>query len=497
MRKEIHDERRTNERGAALLTTLMVATLLLTAGGALLLTTSMTSTNAVDATAESQAYYAAEAGMQEVLNVLRGNVSTPAFVFKNAADPTSANASGDTSAYSRLSKWITYDYTPSGASLADRKTLTSGYSPLNGMAYSVAVYHPDAEALATTGNPPKNDNFCKSCLGPSATPQPTPSWHQWHCGHCSWDYSHHPYCAHKHCTNPVGTGAATTDDTRLLVQVTGYGPKGAVKKLEMIVKHTTFDYDTKATTLVVGPTNNSAAMHFNFTQNHDHAYSGNDLYSGSTAFINGFGFTSSNDKATADAFIPTIDGGKEVDTPKTVLIDSTTIPDWLATADDARAFLADLQNLAVAMNRYYTSASPPVAPNFGDDNHSYFTFVDGDFTIPDGKKGGGLLVVTGTCTLAGGAQFFGLILSMGDSPTGAASKFQVTLNKNAVLKGALVIAPFHRTDGPGSNFLAPYFDNSLGGDTIFQYDSGRVRDAIYTLAPRVVGIHEGDVKTPS
>ncbi len=55
--------------------------LLLAAGGMLLLTTASTGVNTFDASAELQAYYAAEAGVQETLNVLRGHVlPNPLFV---------------------------------------------------------------------------------------------------------------------------------------------------------------------------------------------------------------------------------------------------------------------------------------------------------------------------------------------------------------------------------------------------------------------------------
>src|SRR6476646_10673048 len=64
-----------SEQGAALITALMVAALVLAAGGALILTTGMSTTTAVDATAEMQAYYGAEAGLQQALNALRGNVA--------------------------------------------------------------------------------------------------------------------------------------------------------------------------------------------------------------------------------------------------------------------------------------------------------------------------------------------------------------------------------------------------------------------------------------
>jgi hypothetical protein len=487
--------KRKGERGAALWTSLIASMLVLGAGSALILTTSMSATNSVDSIAESQAYYAAECGLQESLNVLRGNVASPTFTFSTAADTTGGHVSGDTTTYSRLSKWLPYGNT---SGYPDRVTLTSPYSSLNGLAFSVRLSNPDPETTAQPGEAPKTDSFVKP--NPPVL-QPTPAWHQWHCGHCSWDYSHHPYCTHKHCTNPQGTGRATVDDTRLVVQSTGYGPKGAVKQMEMMVKHTPFDYDNcAATVLLVG--NSSSAMTLKISQDKDKAYSGDDLFSGSTTLINAIGLTTSNDKTAADTLIGTLhNAGAPVLTAngtKTILLDGSNTPVWLQSADDARTLLSELQANAVNMGRYYTTSSPPAAGTYGDDTHALFTFVDGDFTIPDGKKGGGLLVVTGTLTFAGTAQWYGLVLCLGNSPSGTAANVKVTLNKNAVMKGALVIAAFDRTQaiGTGAPFLAPSFDNQNGGDTIFQYNSGEVRDAIYTLPPRVVGVHEGLTVAP-
>ena len=71
-----HDPKmRKNERGAALITSLLISTLLLVAGGALIQITSMSTANTVDATAETQAYYGAEAGLQAGLNALRVNAA--------------------------------------------------------------------------------------------------------------------------------------------------------------------------------------------------------------------------------------------------------------------------------------------------------------------------------------------------------------------------------------------------------------------------------------
>lgn len=76
--KPLH-ESRARERGAALITAVLLSLLLLAAGGTLILTATMTDTTARDSTAEMQAYYAAEAGIARVLEVLRGNEqSSPA-----------------------------------------------------------------------------------------------------------------------------------------------------------------------------------------------------------------------------------------------------------------------------------------------------------------------------------------------------------------------------------------------------------------------------------
>jgi hypothetical protein len=479
---------RENERGAALVTSLFIGILMLAAGGALILSTSLANTTAVDSTAETQAYYAAEAGMQETLNVFRGNKS-PVLTFSQADATVMGNAAGDSATWSRLSNWLTYDST-----YTDRVVLTSNYSPLNGLAYKVAVYAVDPESVAQPGLAPSKDNFQKPA---NAVPQPTPSWHQWHCGHCSWDYSHHPYCQHKHCTNPNGNGRAAIDDTRMLVDVTGFGPKGAVKQLEMMVKRVFFDYDTTPAVVVMrGPSSSTSSITLKIGSTKDNIFTGKDLFAGSTTTIDGFGFTSSADFTAGDNYIQSINHGKIILNPDDLLLDNTTLPDWLQSgtnadgtksADRTRALLVDLETIAVNSGRYFTTTNQPAT--YGSDSVPAFTFVDGTFNLPAGKHGGGLLVVTGTLNMQKDATWDGLILCLGSDPAGNPAKFTITGNGNGYVKGALVIAPFVPSN-IGDDYLGPVFDTSGGNDPLFQYDSGEVRDAIYTLGARVVGIHE-------
>ena len=145
---------RQNERGAALVTVLMISSLLLVAVTALLLEASMNTANITDATAEQQAYYAAESGIQTVINVLRGNTapntlidpSKPAPHLANRIDYIKAsklitsNDAGDISSEARLSRWIRYD-----DEHPDRVILGSSpaYTTRNGFAFKVVIENPD------------------------------------------------------------------------------------------------------------------------------------------------------------------------------------------------------------------------------------------------------------------------------------------------------------------------------------------------------------------
>lgn len=150
--------RLSNERGAALITVLMISIPLLMAGGSLILITSMSTANTADMAAETKAYYAAEAGAQRVLQVMRGNVApNPVFAtdpmgsvapenmitFQKAVAAATSNVSGDSSA-PRLSRWLPYD-----ATYTDRVPLTANYSPMNGLAFSVQMSDPDNSQVVT------------------------------------------------------------------------------------------------------------------------------------------------------------------------------------------------------------------------------------------------------------------------------------------------------------------------------------------------------------
>src|SRR6185503_12269046 len=134
------NDRWSNERGAALITALLVSMLLLIVGGALILTTNIAQGLAIDSTAELQAYYAAEAGVNATLNILRGNVAPSVAgtkaTFRTVADnPT-------------LTNWLTY-----GATIDGLNVVQVNAAPA--MGFTVTVTDPDAATTPPGKNPTK------------------------------------------------------------------------------------------------------------------------------------------------------------------------------------------------------------------------------------------------------------------------------------------------------------------------------------------------------
>lgn len=135
---------RKSERGAALILVLFASLLILACALMLLLTTTISTTNAISSTDEMQAYYAAEAGLQDTLNVLRGNVAPhpndgTKMNFKNAISVSTSN--NPSSGVAQLSRWLVYNYPTVNPT---RVTLSPNYSPTNGIAYAISgISDPD------------------------------------------------------------------------------------------------------------------------------------------------------------------------------------------------------------------------------------------------------------------------------------------------------------------------------------------------------------------
>ncbi len=410
---------RHGEKGAALVISILIATLLLAVAGTVILTSGMSAITSIDATAELQAYYGAETGLEASLNALRGHVApigiagTTKIGFRNAVDPAKSNRSSDASTVARLSAWLNYDndwrVRPAGAN----------YS------YSVVVMDPDD-----------------------------------------------PNGARR-------TADAAYRPSRIQVQSTGYGPNGSVKRMEMLVEKTSFDFDPKSM-LVMRGADSGAAMTFDIGDSAAKFYSGDDNTPTGTTNLPTFGVTNAADYTVAtDA----ITKGATVDaTPQVQQLGMADLPTWLRTADKARDFLNTMQVTARSMGRYYTTFSGIA----GTDEKPEFTFVNGNATL-DG--GAGLLIVTGNLIMNGNPTFHGIVLVVGEG----------TINRDGGgsgnVLGSIYVARFARSWPSSENglphpFLAPVFHTDGGGTANLMYDSDWVRKAKDALGDIVRDVRE-------
>ncbi|MFV0389804.1 MAG: hypothetical protein ACK5NT_13750 [Pyrinomonadaceae bacterium] len=163
----IEIKRDKGEEGAAIVIVLMVSLLLLVASAGLILEVSKNSANITDATAEQQAYNAAESGIQSALNVLRGNSAPSPLIdsskssdapenridFRKAVNSATSNFAADIASPPRLSRWIQYNYTPSGSATPTRVSIGSeAYNPATGVAYSLEIEDPDHTGMVLSYN---------------------------------------------------------------------------------------------------------------------------------------------------------------------------------------------------------------------------------------------------------------------------------------------------------------------------------------------------------
>ena len=435
------DPGRRGERGAALVTALLISLLMLAAGGALIYTTGMSATNAIDATAEAQAYYAAEAGLHSAVTVLRGNVQALPELnlaagtkirndLRVANQLSTSNLTDDEATEARLSGWLPYD-----------GTSTSARVPLddNGQTgFQVTLSDPnDANRATLTAN-------------------------------------------------------ASYAPKTLVITSTGYGPKGAVKRMQLLYSRQAFDFDPKSTVLMAGN-----VSHFDVGSSRAKGYSGKDEADAAAPALPAFGFTSA--ASTAGVTASTFDCAKmsctkaseSTSDPATSTILPTDLPAFLQTPQAASALLDLLQAEAVGEGRYFaTKDDAKLGVDIGTANDPKFTFVDGDLSVSG--SGAGLLVVTGDVTFKGGFDFDGLILILGSYENADGDLVGGSLLRNGggdgTIAGAVIVAKFDRDDPKA--FLDTSFDTNGGGNSDVVYDSKKVSNALGVMGGRLLGFIE-------
>ncbi|HZB46650.1 MAG TPA: hypothetical protein VE360_15450 [Pyrinomonadaceae bacterium] len=344
---------RPRERGAALVMSLLISMLLLAAGGALLMATGMSAANAADSTAEAQAYYAAEAGLQAALSVVRGNrpsspAGTPA-TYRNlvcgTSDPCANNGT--------LNLWLPRN--------------GNGVVPLSAsppLAYALSVQ--DAGLAEGAPVPPEREPRFLIITSRGFGPK----------------------------------GA-----TKVLRMMVDAFPFDFTARAAVAIR----SHDTDSTPmqlLDVGESNphlwngNDSAIPpapplpaFAVTNTAD--------------FDAGDGFDKDSDQGSTEKAI----GGDEAnvlgDEEIVVKLDPTGLEWWLQKASSARAFVDGMKERATTLGRLNPG-------DIGTEASPKFTFIEGDLAINGGDHGAGLLIVTGKITQGGGSSFKGIILALGE-----------------------------------------------------------------------------------
>jgi hypothetical protein len=283
---------------------------------------------------------------------------------------------------------------------------------------------------------------------------------------------------------PLSATITAPEPKRLRVKVTGYGPRNAVKKMQILVSRTMFDFNPRATLLMRGAGDCSDIGGFSIGQSNAKNYSGNDASNPPQSSLPVFGTTCAGNNTQATDVVTSSKPSTVTNNPqgKTAVIPDSDLMPWLKDPDQARAMLVDLAAQAKGAGRYFTSSPSDT----GTTAAPKFTFVDGNASVSDGA---GLLVVTGSLTMGGNASFNGVILVLGEG------SLDRNGGGNGDILGAIIVAKFARTwpsseNGTAHPFLAPSYSTSGGGNSTVQYSSSAVANAMNTMGNRVLGVSE-------
>jgi hypothetical protein len=562
---------RAGERGSALITALLLSTLLLAAGGALVMTTAMSSTLAINATAEMQAYYGAEAGLQTALNALNGNVppfnnNAPALInFRSVLEPSISNVPLDgatTSAqpFARMSNWLNYADT-SATSLVNVSgsiayklnavdidnsksvtyTMTGSFNgggtsrtvASSGIGSSTLTYVPPATSTVTaypavtnqalgsftmtvplTGSVKFDDRFTLTVTQTypwysrisfygtvTGTVTAASSTVKIDFGNPTVDTDGVSYTLNSSPltlnyvvavggTTPLQGTINSYNPKRVLIQATGFGPKGAQKRLQMVVSRYRFKIATPATIVIRGADAGTSA-NIAFGSSSAHADTGADVQNvESIKPAIGVSLADWNEVNNGIVKDQTVDdpqvGILDLDpVPPTASLSpapndpnlpppSIPTPDYLTTADNARLFMATARKYAMDTGNYH---SGNYSGAVGSDAAPRFLFIDGDCNL-DG--GAGLVIATGNVTINGGSAYSGIVMAMGKG------NVQKSGGGGGKSYGSWIVARFDDT----GNFLAPTFDISGGGNSEFKFDSVAVKRANRMVGNIVQGVVE-------
>ena len=288
-----------------------------------------------------------------------------------------------------------------------------------------------------------------------------------------------------------GTGGVTSkvdNNHRAMITAIGAGPKRSIKVVQAIVEKLTLPTPPAMITLI-GPAASPGSIYDDGTSA-SKRMDGDDC-DGASGYTGVPGASvpvvgTTNGAALAQA-TPAANSGTYSSASGIVADVSGSAGAWQNCA-----YLHDLANIirgsadavfAVCPSATCTSAYWSATTN------SSITFIDGDWTLPNGTNGKGLIWVTGTATIGGNMSFEGTLVVVGK---GVLIR---TGGGNGHSYGALVVANIAGPDtiygnaddctGGVNGFLAPTYTISGGGTHDHIYCSQAITVSMNKLAARV------------
>lgn len=273
--------------------------------------------------------------------------------------------------------------------------------------------------------------------------------------------------------SPVFARVTPVEPVRLVVRSTGFGPFGAKKELEAVIRKDIPNLAASgAATSMVGPSACPAeyptCLGFAFVAGTSNGitYSGGNCSTGPC--VPSFGLTDPNNLTTVNNYRLPNGSPMSADPPPELM--TSGLPAWQQSPAAMDAFIDDMRAMAQGSDRYFVSSNgttPVVVP----DNPGNFTsgtgitFCEGSCTV--GGSGGGFLIVTGQLTNTGGFSFRGLIVVVGEDG------WLRNGGGNGQVIGNVVIAPYNRRnyipENHTTSFLPPRYQITGGGGSDLLY----------------------------
>jgi Tfp pilus assembly protein PilX len=274
---------------------------------------------------------------------------------------------------------------------------------------------------------------------------------------------------------------------RLKVISTGFGPHGAVKKLEAILRRNLFNgLGSPAATVMLGPsTPPPGGLPFYFAPGTSNGitYSGGDCSSPSGC-VPSFGVNDPNNLEYLNDHPPSGNPNQMMPPPQMI---TGSVPEWQQSPQNLDVLIDQLRTTAQNSGRYFSSNAARIT-NPGDFTAGTgITFCEGSCQVSG--EGGGILVVTGMLTNLGGFSFKGLIIVTGEEG------WDRNGGGNGQVIGNVVVAPYNTRpyipENLSTTFLCPRYGISGGGGSDVIYgDIASIIDNTSAVSDFVAGVAE-------